>query len=412
MDISTFDSDRDRESVLRAWVEAGWLDQSNEVQLAGANAVIDAGRAWVSHIDGDAECMVLCCDGHIRYLDEDVPFSGVTGVITSRVARKQGLAGRLTAHAVAQEAKAGALVSGLGMFEQGFYNRIGFGSGQYEDHIGFDPTLLNVPFPKRAAKRFTRDDYARMHTSRLRAKKEHGFITFPHEKMTLVDQANTTNGFGLGFVDESTNEIQHHVWCSIADAENGPYHIRWMAYRSPEEFLELMGVIRSLGDQVRLMTMIEPPNIQIQDLLSEPIQNRHTTRGSKLATFSHSLAWWQTRIVDLPGCLAHTHLHGPTTQFNLELTDPIEDFLTDDESWRGISGEYIVTLGEESGAAPGTRPDLPTMKTTVGAFTRMWFGNVRPTGLPYTETIEAPQDLLEALDRSLSLPKPGHDWDF
>ena len=66
----------------------------------------------------------------MRYLDETLPFSCITGVTTSRVARKLGLAGKLTAVAVAHEAADGAAVVGLGMFEQGFYNRLGFGNGK------------------------------------------------------------------------------------------------------------------------------------------------------------------------------------------------------------------------------------------------------------------------------------------
>ncbi|MFP6584128.1 MAG: hypothetical protein VCD00_16440 [Candidatus Hydrogenedentota bacterium] len=120
MNIESFDSDRDRAHVHRIWEEVGWLDPTNEGNVDGTNAIIDAGRAWVSRLNDEAECLVLCSEGTIRYLDEDIAFSGLTGVTTSRVGRKQGLAARLTSHAIAQEAKDGALVSGLGMFEQGF----------------------------------------------------------------------------------------------------------------------------------------------------------------------------------------------------------------------------------------------------------------------------------------------------
>lgn len=411
MDIAVFDRERDGDAALRIWEEVGWLDRSSEAQIRRANGIIDSGNAWVSRIDGDAECQVTTCEGRMRYLSEDLPFSGVTAVVTSRIARKQGIAGRLTAHAVAQDAKAGALVCGLGMFEQGFYDRLGFGTGPCDQQIGFDPRMLNVPFATRAPKRFTSEDAARLHQARLNARKEHGYVTFFSQKLTESDIANSTNGFGLGYVDAS-GAITHHFWCNATEPGHGPYHIKWITFQNREQFLELLGVIRSLGDQVRLMTLIEPPFIQMQDFVSEPIQSRAVTRGSDLATFGRNLAWWQHRIVDLPGCLAQTHLHGPTLQFNLELSDPITTYLSDDEPWRGIGGEYTITLGEESCATPGTRTELPTLKTSVGAFTRLWLGCLRPAGLHYADTFEASDALLTALEKSMTVPTPGLDWDF
>ncbi len=411
MKIETYNPDRDRDAVFRILGEVGWMDKTNESQARGQDAIMDAGKACVRRIDGDAECMVVCVPGHIRYLAEDLPFSAVAGVITSRVARKQGLAGRLTAHSVAREAKEGALVSGLAFFEQGFYDRVGFGTGPYEHWIGFDPTLLNVPFPSRPPKRFTTDDYDRMHQSRLNSTREHGYVTFPDPKMTHKDQCDPRKGFGLGYVDETTNEITHHLWVK-EKGEHGPYQVSWLAYRSPEEFIELMGVIRSLGDQVRMVSMTQPANIQIQDLLNGPLQNRMTTHKSRFETFLKSNAYWQNRINDLPACLAQTHLSGPTTQFNLELTDPIDDFLEPDETWKSTTGEYTITLGEESQAIPGTDLSLPTMKTTTPCFTRLWLGCQPPTGLAYTDKLDAPPNLLKQLDTTLNLPTPDRYWDF
>lgn len=38
-----------------------------------------------------------------------------------------------------------------------------------------------------------------------------------------------------------------------------------MAYRDWQQFLELMSIIRSMGDQIRVFRMREPPRIQLQD---------------------------------------------------------------------------------------------------------------------------------------------------
>lgn len=56
-------------------------------------------------------------------------------------------------------------------------------------------------------------------------------------------------------------------------------------------------------------------------------------------------AYWQMRICDLPGCLARTYLPGEEVRFNLKLTDPVEDVPGEDAQWRGVAGDYVVTLG-------------------------------------------------------------------
>src|SRR6185295_5181096 len=109
---------RDRDAVHRIWQECGWLEKGKDEQL---DRFVQAGHALVADIYGEAECLVLTAPGTLRYLDEDLPTSCITGVTTSRVARKQGLANRLTARAVAADAAEGALLSALTMFEQGYY---------------------------------------------------------------------------------------------------------------------------------------------------------------------------------------------------------------------------------------------------------------------------------------------------
>ena len=98
-------------------------------------------------------------------------------------------------------------------------------------------------------------------------------------------------------------------------------------------------------------------------------------------------------------------------RFNLCLDDPIERYLNGG-TWRGVGGDYVVTLGGESHAAPGGEVALPTLAASVGAFTRLWLG-VRPaTGLAVTDDLAGPPDLLAQLDRVLCLPEPKPDWDF
>ena len=45
---------------------------------------------------------------------------------------------------VRQPVAEGALVAGLGMFDQGYYDKLGFGSGAYSHRVAFDPARLSV----------------------------------------------------------------------------------------------------------------------------------------------------------------------------------------------------------------------------------------------------------------------------
>ena len=94
------------------------------------------------------------------------------------------------------------------------------------------------------------------------------------------------------------------------------------------------------------------------------------------------------------------------------MADPIRQFLPDTASWRGVGGDYIISLGPSSSAEPGRDALLPTLKASVSAFTRMWLG-VRPaSGLAVTDQLCGPPDLLEELDWALRLPDPRPDWDY
>lgn len=412
MDIARYNAQTDRDACLRVWEEVGWLDRSDKKRVEGVDKLIAAGRSLVSKIDGEAECLVLAARGSLRYLEEDISFSGVTAVTTGRVARRQGIAGRLTARLIAEEAEDGAALSGLGMFEQGFYDRLGMGTGICDHEIRFDPQLLRVPFPSRPPKRLSMEDWEELHTCRLARKREHGYVTF---ESPLITQAADTEGdrqFGLGFYDGPEGELTHFAWFRSKGEEHGPYYVPCMAYQSPEQFLELMGVIKSLGEQVRVVQMLEPSGIQIQDLLGQPLQNQMITRRGAFETGTRALATWQIRICNVEECLSKTKLRRDAVRFNLQLEDPIEKYLDGSTGWKGVGGDYVVEAGKTSGAGRGQDTALPTLKATVNAFSRLWLG-VRPaTGLAVTDSLKGPRDLLEALDETFRLPAPARDWEF
>lgn len=143
MTFRLYEPERDYDAACRVWLETGWITKE-QVDKGLLKHFLVGSRAWVAEVDGEAECLVAATPGKVRYLDDDLDFCCISGVTTSRIARKAGFATRLTAEAVADGAASGAIVAGLGMFEQGFYSRLGFGTGGYEIWWTFDHLTRGV----------------------------------------------------------------------------------------------------------------------------------------------------------------------------------------------------------------------------------------------------------------------------
>lgn len=409
MAFRPYDPERDRDAAVRMWREVGWLPND---QPEGLDVLVSAGKGYVADIEDSPECFVIMTPGTIRHLQNDLSLTAVVSVTTSRIARKQRFASRLTAHALANAAVEGNLVSTLGMFEQGYYNRLGFGSGPYMNDICFDPADLLVNVSPRVPRRITTDDVEAVHASRLSRLRGHGAVNMLSPLMTRVETGGDKNAFGLGYYDGPTGELTHSLWINPEGGEHGPYHIKFATWQTGEQFLELMALLKSIGDQVHLVHMIEPQGIQMQDFIRQPIKKRNITKGSEYEVTIKAGAWLQLRILDLPGCMARTHLPCADLRFNLRLADPIEHHLDADAPWHGISGDYVVTLGKNSSAVPGTDALIPTLCASVNAFSRLWMG-VRPTsGLAITDDITGPPELIQALDKAFLLPTPHMGWDI
>ena len=464
-----YDPERDREAVRRIWREVGWMESGQEqvVDIFSTN-----GATIVAELDGEAESVVTTSGGTMRYLREDLDIVIVKFVITGHVARRQGLAGRLTAASLATAAADGALVATLGMFDQGYYDKLGFGTGNYETYIAFDPSHLQMSSRARPPQRLTSDDAAAIHASLVNRQRGHGSCTITNPQITRAWLMWNPDSFGLGYYGPA-GELTHLLWFEVTSMGAGPYRVQWMSYQTNEQFIELMALIAGLGDQVSLVHIREPGHIQFQDFLRHPQTEMTARTGSKYEVSMRTGASWQLRILNLPGCLEKTRLSCDDLRFNLHLTDPIERYFDDASLWRGIAGDYVVTLGRSSaaepradreaapaaetgtdraahgaaepgaepgadraaqpaaaetgadpgadraaqpgaepGAALGMDPSLPTLRASVSAFSRMWYG-VRPaTGLAVTDDLSGPADLLAQLDAAFLLPPPSRDCYF
>jgi len=405
-----FDFDRDIKAVQRIWIECGWIDDDKEDREAVAD-FFRTGEAEVATIDNEAECAAHWTPGTVRYQDEELTLGAVTAITTSHTARRLGFARDLTARSLVRQHEAGMLVSALGIFDQGFYNKLGYGNGTYENFVQFDPARLNVNSTARTPRRLSVEHYREMHSAMVGRRKYHGGVNLYPPENIRAEIAMTEKPFGLGYFDGPDGSLSHFIWGEMND-ENGPYRITMRAYQDNEQLMELLALMKSLGDQISSFKTLEFGEFQLQDLLIEPFRTGRNTRGSEHAQRLEALAYWQLRILDLEACLARTHLDGPTVKFNLKLTDPLSDMLGTDASWRGLAGDYVITLGWESSAAPGSDSSLPCLRASINAFSRMWFG-VRPaSNIAITDDLSADPALIEALDRTVRLPRPHFEWDF
>ena len=410
MEIRHYDREKDLAAVRRIWREIGWLSTE-----AGAECLADflaVGRSLVAALDGEAECMVHAVPGAMRYQDTDAPMCAVTAATTSRVARRRGMALQLTARQLAAGALDGAEVAVLGVFDQGFYDRLGFGTGSYEHFFRFDPATLLVDAGFRPPQRLAPEDWRAVHGAMLARRRGHGGCLLHPPEVMQAELIWRPNGFGFGYGEGGV--LTHCVWLAIADGavNRGPYSVQMLAYQTPEQLLELLAVLKSLADQITLIEMSEPYEIQLQTLLRQPFRNRRLTKNSDFAAEHSAEAWWQLRVLNVAGCVARRRWSGEAVRFNLALTDPLAAFLPDGP-WRGCQGDYCITIAENSVAEPGRSPGLPSLRASVNAFSRLWFGVAPASSLAIADDLQADDPaLLRCLDEALHLPSPQVGWDF
>jgi len=409
--LRDYEPERDKDAVKRIWLEAGWLQPEQPRQEEAFEYFIGSGRGHVAEWNGSAECFVLANPGTLQYQTHELPLCNVAAVTTSRVARRMGLARRLTARAIAMAAAEGAAVSTLGVFDQGFYNQLGFGTGSYLHWLVLDPTNIQVPVKARPPQRIGPEHWEAVHASRLARRRCHGSVNVLSPLFTRSGMVRLATSFGLGYFDGPNGELTHHIWMT-AEAPRGPYHVLWMSYRTPAQFLELMALLHQLSDQVRVVRMVEPAGIQMQDILARPFRMFRLQIEGGLTYGIYASGFWQARICNLDTCLEHTSFSAGPVRFNLRLSDPIEHYLDEGAPWRGIAGEYVVTIGPQCGAEKGHDPSLPTLEATVGSFTRLWLGVLPASSLAFTDHLHGPAELLEQLDTVVRLPAPHVDWDL
>ncbi len=413
------DPKADINAVLGLFRKAGWVsgfkkelfaDDSRSKEIVAA--FLEDSYAYLACYDGIVESVAQTHQGTIQQTDTILPLCAVTAVICGYVLRKQKATSIALARVLADRAKAGDAFAMLGIFDQGFYDRLGFGTNPYEYEFYIDPRDLNVPKISRPPKEFSLDDFKAIYRSRCRAHSMHGVCTISSEAMVKGEMIfhDEKNGFVLGYTNEE-GEITHHLFANFED-EHGPGGIHWLVFQNEQQLLELLQIVKSLSDQIYSFWLLQPPQIRLQDYLHEPFRSTELTKGGKLPAKTEAYGFSQLRVLDIAQAVAATHFSGETVSLNIQIDDPIERFLENDSAWRGVGGEYVLHLGEESSISPGRHPNYESISLSVNDFSRMLHGSISPAQLCFMQKMKASEGLLKKLTRVFNLPEPHPQWLF
>jgi len=406
-----YDKEKHLEKCISIWMDVGWLMNGQEKL---ANLWFDSADALVGEHFNDVVALGLAHSGTFRHAahSQDIPFCAISAVTVALHGRKLGFAGTLTAELLARGAERGEAFAGLGMFEQGFYDRLGFANYPYTRIAEFRPSELMLSgFFSSDPVRLGKQNWQDIHQSRINRLRYHGSVNLP-PVITQADMEINKNTFAIGFRNK-IGEMTHHYVVRSVKGEHGPMSVIWMAFQTPDQFKDILLSIKSFGDQIDIVSLQEPPGIQFQSLLRKPIStNRQSTGSAGHKVGIRTGSWSQGRILDLRKCIEGMNCVGKECSFNLILTDPVEKYLDSSFEWKGCGGEYTIRFSSESNAELGITEGLPVMKCSVNTFSKLWTGTAKPSMLPYTDKITAPSSLLEKLDKTLNLPEPSFDWDL
>ena len=404
--IRDLDLPNDMPAIKRIWREIGWADDDH-VEKA-MDICYPLGHTSVATINGEVECAVETISGVMRLQQNNLPLCVVAAVTTGHIGRGLSLAQKLTVRELALAAERGEVVAALGMFDQGFYNKVGFGTGAYHNEFSFDPATLSLDQKIPTPRRLSVGDFAEMHQAVMARPLNHGAVLINSADFFHAHIAMSEDGFGLGF--NTDGKLSHFVWI-IGKGEHGPYRIEAMGYQNGEQLLELLALLKSLSDQLYTVTMMEPPELQLQSLLRRPFRAQAIAEEGKFAACQETYAWYQLRVLDVQKCVEAVVWPGSPVRLQLSVQDPVQSMLAGQDGWQGVEGNYVVEFGTASAAARGEDNNLPRLSCSVNALSRLLWGVCSASSLGLTDGLQAEPELLAALDRIFT-ERPHPFWDF
>ena len=405
-EICAYDAQLHFDSAVRHWAEINWGDGAEKEQVRLRRSW-EVGSTIVGVIDGAAEALGHWVPGNVRHLDREVSMGAITAITTGPLARQHKFASRITARCLAEAANDGLATAGLGIFDQGFYDRMGFGMGSYDYVAVFDPAQLSVPTLDRTPVRLTVDDYEEVCAALHRRFRDHGSAVLDPPELVRAELALFDKPMGLGFRD---GERLTHFLFMDTKGDYGPHSVNVYSYESRHQLVELLGLLKSFSDQTLAVRMLQPGGVQMQDFFDRPFRNAERTKGGQYACDISARAFWQLRMLDVAACVTNTPWRSEPTRFNVEVTDPVVVHL--DGPWAGVGGSYVFEADDVLSVEHGRDGEVPTLRCSVNALTRWWMGVVPASGLALRPGFDADPELLTQLDHGLITPEPSRGWNF
>ena len=193
--IRPFDITKDLQAARQIWRECGWFENDDDdIYLEDFYA---HGNGHVAALDDQAECIAHCIPGTIQHQHVPLKMASISSVVTGAIARRRGLAKVVTAQTLATAATEGYDVAVLGMFEQGFYDQLGFGSGTYEQVIALDPSDLISSSTHRIPRRLNKSDWRHVYSALRNRWLNHGACVLDAPKLSRARLAWYAGGLGI-----------------------------------------------------------------------------------------------------------------------------------------------------------------------------------------------------------------------
>lgn len=409
MHIRKLELESDLDSMVRIWQEVGWISREEKEAV---KTLFQAGDGYAADLEDKLEATLLSLPADMKYGEDLLALQALSGLVVSPRARRQGLAGRLMTQVLEEAVRSGQALSALVMFEQGFYDGLGFGLGGYRNIFTFDPDLLDVEMEAGIPERLTAGDWGPIHRALEERCRAHCGLNITSADFIKAEMEwDKGEGYGLGFRD-GEGKISHFVWLWRRGDAHGPLMVKFLAWQTQDQLLELLSLISSLGDQIHAVQMSEPHSLRLRDFITYPHKQERITAESKYSYKSRVEAPWQLKILDLERCVNALSLEGIELEFNLELDDPLLEHV-DSDSPAVITGDYSLKLGVQSDLKQGEVQGLPTLSASIDAFTRLWLGAASPLELSASSMFSAPPGLLEELEQAFRrLPEPNLELYF
>lgn len=245
-----------------------------------------------------------------------VPMRGIAAVAVVPEVRRRGVAHRLMRALIERMRERGEALTLLYPFDAGFYNRMGYGTIEWQERVRV-PTRLLPPSTLRQHVR-------RLDRARDLAAVRRVYDTARAGETGPIDRTPwwwesrifTRIPDSVAYVSPDTKKLEGYLLYELPDEPKHPrqhFLVKELAATTPDAFRGLVGFIESLGEQLALVELDAAPGHALPLLASHP-------EDAALNIVPGAMG----RLVDVPRAFAlHPAIAAARGTFGLDVADPI-----------------------------------------------------------------------------------------